>query len=618
MSFLSQQLASPADLPSFLSQLNGSYDQLSVTQTRDLLQKIENWRSMHAETEFRHAQNMYNDVRKRGGGNTMSRSDESLMLLETETYDSSVYDETEDVSHPASTHQPSSSHSAHTQNTAKNGTVTELKRKKQELMNLLERGQAIDEAQSPKHQNETSSDHIPRQSTTSDTSRRRSSAPAPEANSGILTVSANTTEADIHGEYQTHRESFKKPKKPKITIPKPFSFDKRERTRRKMISERRFEEYIDSIQKKEDDLVHHRFVAQPVPASTLQPKYKELQEQSKARSDEIKEMSKKWLLKNQRPFGFMQTNTYDEQKKRNLEKIKKESRFVKRPFKANPLPEWIGDKMMHQFEAENVAREKRVKERSLRLYEESKLPPRMEMWKGKEQELNKSTDSPNRRHSSSGLLSSAKHANPNFTFQPKVNTSVPNFCRLQKEFEQELKKRKEAQPLTSLNPPKCADSESLSKSRLVKILTDIKEDEENLPENRWPYLSKRRPEKPNPHPDFSTVPKTPDKTRTILMREELVKKHLEKLHKEEERRKWEEEHVWFNPKLTSTSRKSLNNSGEHSHQKKRPTSANPRLSQPASKSVPNKEEIKRKVLKDVCKMLERTGDEDLMKRVAAL
>lgn len=541
-------LSSPKDLQVLLSKLNGNFDSLSVSQIKDLLSKVSEWRESHASGEFLMSQNMYIENAK--NRKAPEYSEEAEKSLNGKKYKPDQYED----SNP----------------------VTNLQKKKKELQDALDKAL----------ENEAASDQIP---------KNLPKNAHVDVDTGIVTVTSKPIEAEIMNEFP-RKEEFKKPKKPRVTIPDPFKFDRREAQRKQTISERKFEEYIESIRKKEDELISYRFTAQPIPPSTLEPRYKDMIAQSKSRSEEIKESSKKWLLKSQRPFEFLKTTKYEDKKKQNLEKISKEMEFVKKSFKANPVPEWMDEKKMHIFEEENKIREKRIKERALQTFEIAKLPPRMEMWKSVD--LGKKKDK-------------SKEWNKELTFKPKLNTSIPNFSKLQKEFDNELSKRKQSFKPVEPEPPRCFGESSLTDDRLAAILADMKHDEEVMKEQRWPYASPRKSTKPTQPPDFSIRPQTPEKTKTILLREELVRKHLENEKLKIEKMKEEEEN-FFRPRLSSSLRRSSSNP------KKRPSSAGILQSienNTSSRDTASKE-AKMRALQDAAEILEKIGDPDLIQRVS--
>jgi hypothetical protein len=61
-------------------------------------------------------------------------------------------------------------------------------------------------------------------------------------------------------------------KKKKITIPTPFTFDQRESTRPKSINKKRFQQYVADLNAKEEAHISFKFKANPIPASTLEPR----------------------------------------------------------------------------------------------------------------------------------------------------------------------------------------------------------------------------------------------------------------------------------------------------------------------------------------------------------
>jgi len=65
-------------------------------------------------------------------------------------------------------------------------------------------------------------------------------------------------------------------------------------------------------------------------------------------------------------------------------------------------------------------------------------------------------------------------------------------------------------------------------NNIDKVIADIENDKEILPETRWPYMSTRKKVLPTPPPDVDMKPKHPAKTNiTTELRKHTVRKSLE-------------------------------------------------------------------------------------------
>lgn len=76
-------------------------------------------------------------------------------------------------------------------------------------------------------------------------------------------------------DYVKRAQSAKGAKKGKygVTVPKPFGFDLRDKTKTKSIRERRIEEMVEDKKIEEDALIKHQFRSKPIPPEVLIPRY---------------------------------------------------------------------------------------------------------------------------------------------------------------------------------------------------------------------------------------------------------------------------------------------------------------------------------------------------------
>jgi hypothetical protein len=59
-----------------------------------------------------------------------------------------------------------------------------------------------------------------------------------------------------------------------VTVPKPFNFDLREKTRTKTIREKKVEEMVNEKQTEEEKALKQQFRCKPIPPEVLIPRYK--------------------------------------------------------------------------------------------------------------------------------------------------------------------------------------------------------------------------------------------------------------------------------------------------------------------------------------------------------
>lgn len=68
-----------------------------------------------------------------------------------------------------------------------------------------------------------------------------------------------------------------------MTVPKPFGFDMRDKSKHKTIRERKVEQMVQEKRLEEDALVKHQFRSKPIPPEVLIPRYNNIQEADLAR-----------------------------------------------------------------------------------------------------------------------------------------------------------------------------------------------------------------------------------------------------------------------------------------------------------------------------------------------
>eukprot|EP00817_Percolomonadidae_sp_ATCC50343_P005822 CAMPEP_0117423916 /NCGR_PEP_ID=MMETSP0758-20121206/4438_1 /TAXON_ID=63605 /ORGANISM="Percolomonas cosmopolitus, Strain AE-1 (ATCC 50343)" /LENGTH=353 /DNA_ID=CAMNT_0005207379 /DNA_START=892 /DNA_END=1953 /DNA_ORIENTATION=+ len=347
-----------------------------------------------------------------------------------------------------------------------------------------------------------------------------------------------------------------------------------------------------------------------------------------ARSEEIKAQSKKWLMKNQRPFSFQERGDVERKEKKLQEKRRKqEEEAIGSPFKANPVPGFCNENNMYKFEVEDAVRQKRIKERAQKLLEEAKLPRRMQQHADAEHKTPKK-----KKKKTKGM------------FTPKVNTSVPDFVRLQNEFQRELAERKENKPRVEAEPFRFISKDASASHD--KILADIAADNKNLPETRWPYMGTREKVPPT-IPSFGEPDSRPRSTNANDLRSKIAREKLAKMEAEAQAKKEEAERRLYtnnqnNEKVSAHFGKSeaakkrdknlMNANIPNPKRKKRSTLKKKKLQpRPHQRKQHSKrqqyrayqfesdfaEQVKRKVLSHVSDTLRDTGNEDLIAKVIA-
>jgi hypothetical protein len=89
-----------------------------------------------------------------------------------------------------------------------------------------------------------------------------------------------------------------------VTVPKPFGFDLRDKTKTKGIRERKIEEMVQGKRLEEDALIKHQFRSKPIPPEVLIPRYQSICEANEARRKAVRSQSLAMTEKNEAPFKF--------------------------------------------------------------------------------------------------------------------------------------------------------------------------------------------------------------------------------------------------------------------------------------------------------------------------
>ena len=188
-----------------------------------------------------------------------------------------------------------------------------------------------------------------------------------------LTNMKLTTEDFLENQKLRKKRAHSSTKDFKVTVPRPFKFERRSKNRPKTIREWKVDQMIQEKQLEEELALRHFRASKPPPEVSI-PQYKNIMEKEHLRRQEVKANAKQITKSKEKLFEFYKR----EQRKQELkDQIKKEEKVPKHKFKArNPPPEVVNE-MMVDPQAEKYAREQRVKERAKNLMAQSKLPPNM-------------------------------------------------------------------------------------------------------------------------------------------------------------------------------------------------------------------------------------------------
>jgi hypothetical protein len=175
---------------------------------------------------------------------------------------------------------------------------------------------------------------------------------------------------------------------------------------------------------KEAHVASYKFVANDIPRSTKEPLYKRILEANMHRRLEVKRMSIAITKQTERPFNFYKRDMEAAKSKR---PTSANTADLYPPFKASVIP-WRVRAPLYQelVERAEYAREQRIKRNAEISLSLSKLPPRMQEHEVKKKIEQETGDLTKERSQSVDRL---------FSFQPSKAKPVPDFKRLQKEFQ---------------------------------------------------------------------------------------------------------------------------------------------------------------------------------------
>lgn len=163
----------------------------------------------------------------------------------------------------------------------------------------------------------------------------------------------------------------------RITIPEPFKFDKRDKTKDKGTQQWRLEEDLRYKELVVDYEISCQFKAKDIPKSTMEPRYQRIMETNEQWRLEVLWQSQAMTRANEKPFSFYQRDVANYEEKKNfvpdLEVMEDCGKF-----KANPVP-WYCKAFLFKRMVENDAQERelRIKDYAELSYNMSWLPPRM-------------------------------------------------------------------------------------------------------------------------------------------------------------------------------------------------------------------------------------------------
>ena len=327
--------------------------------------------------------------------------------------------------------------------------------------------------------------------------------------------------------------------RPRITIPEPFRMTVREERKAHKRGKKKSKAAIELEEKRlqkeaeEEAELRKKFKAQPMPASAMVPLYEEMKERDEMRRAHMKAISKDILKSTEKPFSFMRRE--GEKKKHRhemaLRKLAESQVTRSRVSKARPVPREIFDSRIdEEIREEEEYRRIRIKMRAEETLAKSSLPPSMKV-KGRHYTVGNLRYQLLKDREERAFLTREHH------FHPRVNQSVPNFEKLQDQFNREMAALKHENQTTTVEPFYLRTQ--MIPSRKQHILDDIEHDKGTLSETRWPFSLPRKQVYPPPGSTYAASPDTmlSRTTRSSQLRESATRNTLNESQLKEMREK---------------------------------------------------------------------------------
>jgi hypothetical protein len=230
--------------------------------------------------------------------------------------------------------------------------------------------------------------------------------------------------------------------------------------RPKSIRERKVDEMIEQKRIDEDRVLGFKFHAKQPPKEIITPMFKQIQDKNELRRKEVKENSIKIMKEKEKPFSFYERDVANYEAKKNKSEFVN-AEFTKPAFKANEVPTVCTVELYKIMVAKDKReREIRIKKKAEENLKKSKLPPRMEQ----HEKSKKDKEVLMRKSASKGKEDLSRFG----TFEPNKAKPIPDFDRLQRNFQETLDRKKTSQKLTNIKPFKFDDDQNMKKGSKTK------------------------------------------------------------------------------------------------------------------------------------------------------
>ena len=342
---------------------------------------------------------------------------------------------------------------------------------------------------------------------------------APRTRRAVSARPSGSGGVDYLGAGAEHGDGLPRPgvivRRKTATVPRPFSFEMRDRNKPKSISELRLEQDLAFEAEMERAELAKQFRANDIPRHIFESRYQKMLEKEEMRREERRLSRRAALVETERPFSF---HTRDEQKKKEeeaaaAERAKNRAKKFQKPFKAKDIPAAVKTPKLAALEDEARRRKEETRAAALAKLAEAKAPAAAEV---------------KHDHGTSDSASKKKQ----WSFKPAPMKPVPDFDALHDKFFRKLQSARASKPSTVPEEFKLHEKDAKAKAaELKKIKNEMRQDEHALAEVRWPFASLRAKVNSKPPPAFN--PPSDDFLRknetlaTKLRRQAVVKARKE-------------------------------------------------------------------------------------------
>ena len=319
-----------------------------------------------------------------------------------------------------------------------------------------------------------------------------------------------------YDDYKAVIDKYNAKEKINFTIPKPFSFQKRNavtaKTRAKSLS--KLQTILDIRDNAEHNELSTRFTANKLKNEIFIGNIDNLIEADKKERRKRVEKRMEKIQAQMKPFSFVEKD--EEKLKAKREKIKQieSTKQIFPSFKANPVKWTTKVAMIEDIDKKTaMERAKRVERRAKELLEQSKMPPGLEQHEKAKKEIKKMTDA------------EMKRANKKKVKKFSNEVKLPNYDKLQRKFEEKIKIDKDKRKKTKIEPFEFHETKKKS---------SVQEEEVKIPEFKKNALEMIR------RLQVQNNEAQPASTKGLNLLVQQRRREQEEKKKEEEKRKMED------------------------------------------------------------------------------